>query len=64
MEREIKDKVYRILVDKKLEINTNVNRCVDLVEEYYDLGARDERQAYQTLFEGDCNLEGLLDDFD
>ena len=64
MEREIKDKVYRILFDKKLDSNTKFNRFVDLVEEYYDLGARDERQAYETLFEGDSNLECLLDDFD
>ena len=62
MEREIKDKVYRILFDKKLDSNTKFNRFVDLVEEYYDLGARDERRAYVTLFEGDSNLEGLLDD--
>ena len=60
MEREIKDKVYRILFDKKLDSNTKFNRFVDLVEEYYDLGARDERRAYVTLFEGDSNLEGLL----
>ena len=64
MEREIKDKVYRILFDKKLDSNTKFNRFVDLVEEYYDLGARDERQAYETLFEGDSNLEGLLNDID
>ena len=64
MEREIKDKVYRILFDKKLDSNTKFNRFVDLVEEYYDLGAKEERLAYETLFEGDCNLEGLLDDFD
>ena len=62
MEREIKDKVYRILFDKKLDSNTKFNRFVDLVEEYYDLGARDERRAFVTLFEGDSNLEGLLDD--
>ena len=62
MEREIKDKVYRILFDKKLDSNIKFNRFVDLVEEYYYLGARDERQAYETLFEGDSNLEGLLDD--
>ena len=61
-EREIKDKVYCILFDKKLDSNTKFNRFVDLVEEYYDLGARDERRAYETLFEGDSNLEGLLDD--
>ena len=64
MEREIKDKVYRILFDKKLDSNTKFNRFVDLVEEYYDKGARDERRAYVTLFEGDSNLEGLLDDVD
>ena len=64
MEREIKDKVYRILFDKKLDSNTKFNRFVDLVEEYYDLGSRDERRAYETLFEGDSNFEGLLDDFD
>lgn len=64
MEREIKDKVYRILFDKKLDSNTKFNRFVDLIEEYYDLGARDERRAYETLFEGDSNLECLLDDFD
>ena len=62
MEREIKDKVYRILFDKKLDSNTKFNSFVDLVEEYYDLGAKEERQAYETLFEGDSNLEGLLDD--
>ena len=44
-EREIKDKVYRILFDKKLDSNTKFNKFVDLVEEYYDLGARDERRA-------------------
>ena len=64
MEREIKDKVYCILFNKNLDSNAKFNRFVDLVEEYYDLGAKDERQAYQTLFEGDSNLEGLLDDFD
>ena len=64
MEREIKDKVYRIFFDKKLDSNTKFNRFVDLVEEYYDLWAKEERQAYATLFEGDSNLEGLLDDVD
>ena len=64
MEREIKDKVYRILFDKKLDSNTKFNRFVDLVEEYYDLGAKEERQAYETLFEGNSNFEGLLDDVD
>ena len=64
MKREIKDKVYRILFDNNLDSNTKFNRFVDLVEEYYDLGARDERRAFVTLFEGDSNLEGLLDDFD
>ena len=59
-EREIKDKVYRILFDKKLDSNTKFNKFVDLVEEYYDLGAKEERQAFVTLFEGDSNLEGLL----
>ena len=64
MEREIKDKVYRILFNNNLDSNTKFNRFVDLVEEYYDLGAKEERLAYDTLFEGDSNLEGLLDDFD
>ena len=64
MEREIKDKVYRILFNKKLDSNTKFNRFVDLVKEYYDLGAKEERQAYETLFEGDSNIEDLLDDFD
>ena len=64
MEREIKDKVYRILFDKKLDSNTKFNRFVDLVEEYYDLGAKEERRAYEALFEGDSNFEGLLDDLD
>ena len=64
MEREIKDKVYRILFNNNFDSNTKFNRFVDLVEEYYDLGARDERQAYETLFEGDSNFEGLLDDID
>ena len=64
MEREIKDKVYRILFNNNLDSNTKFNRFIDLVEEYYYLGAKDERQAYETLFEGDSNLEGLLDDFD
>ena len=64
-EREIKDKVYRILFDKKLDSKTKFNKFVDLVEEYYDLGAKEERQAFVTLFEGDSNFEGLLlDDFD
>ena len=62
MEREIKDKVYRILFNNNFDSNTKFNRFVDLVEEYYDLGAKDERRAYETLFEGDSNLEGLLDD--
>ena len=62
MEREIKDKVYRILFNNNFDSNTKFNRFVDLVEEYYDLGAKEERQAYTTLFEGDSNLEGLLDD--
>ena len=63
MKREIKDKVYRILFDKNLDSNTKFNRFVDLVEEYYDLGAKEERQAYETLFEGSC-FDGLLEDFD
>ena len=64
MEREIKDKVYRILFNNNFDSNTKFNRFVDLVEEYYDLGAKEERRAYETLFEGDSNLEGLLDDID
>ena len=64
MKREIKDKVYRILFNNNFDSNTKFNRFVDLVEEYYDLGAKEERQAYTALFEGDSNLEGLLDDVD
>ena len=64
MEREIKDKVYRILFNNNFDSNTKFNRFVDLVEEYYDLGAKEERQPYVTLIEGDSNLEGLLEDFD
>ena len=63
-EREIKANVYSIMYNSSLTNDEKYNRFVDLVEEYYDLGAKDERRAYETLFEGDSNLEGLLDDVD
>ena len=55
MEREIKDKVYRILFDKNLDSNTKFNRFVDLVLNAYQQGGKDERECYESLLNSDYN---------
>ena len=62
--RELDNKVYSVLFANNLNSIEKYEKLRDIVRESYDLGARDERRAYETLFEGDSNLEGLLDDFD
>lgn len=62
--RDLDSKVYSVLFANNLNSIEKYEKLRDVVREAYDLGARDERQAYETLFEGDSNLEGLLDDFD
>lgn len=62
--RELNGKAYEVLFNPNLNSMERYERIKDLLQEAYDKGARDERRAYVTLFEGDSNLEGLLDDFD
>lgn len=62
--RELDSKVYSVLFANNLNSMEKYEKLRDVMREAYDLGARDERQAYVTLFEGDSNFEGLLDDFD
>ena len=62
--RELDSKVYSVLFANNLNSMEKYEKLRDVMREAYDLGARDERRAYITLFEGDSNLEGLLDDFD
>lgn len=62
--RELDSKVYSVLFANNLNSIEKYEKIRDVVREAYDKGARDERRAYETLFEGDSNLEGLLDDFD
>ena len=62
--KELDKKVYSVLFANNLNSIEKYEKLRDVVREAYDLGARDERQAYETLFEGDSNLEGLLDDID
>ena len=62
--KELDSKVYSVLFANNLNSMEKYEKLRDIVRESYDLGARDERRAYVTLFEGDSNLEGLLEDFD
>ena len=62
--KELDNKVYSVLFSNNLNSIEKYEKLRDIVREAYDLGARDERRAYETLFEGDSNFEGLLDDFD
>ena len=62
--RELDSKVYNVLFANNLNSMEKYEKLRDVVREAYDKGASDERRAYETLFEGDSNLEGLLDDVD
>ena len=63
--KDLDSKVYSVLFANNLNSMEKYEKLRDVVREAYDKGARDERRAYVTLFEGDSNLEGLLlDDFD
>ena len=61
--RELDNKVYNVLFANNLNSIEKYEKLRDIVREAYDLGAKEERKAYETLFEGDSNLEGLLDDY-
>ena len=61
--KDLDSKVYSVLFANNLNSMEKYEKLRDIVREAYILGARDERQAYETLFEGDSNLEGLLDDY-
>ena len=60
--KELDNKVYSVLFSNNLNSIEKYEKLRDIVRESYDLGAKEERKAYETLFEGDSNLEGLLDD--
>ena len=63
--KDLDSKVYSVLFANNLNSMEKYEKLRDVVREAYDKGARDERRAFVTLFEGDSNLEGLLlDDFD
>ena len=62
--KDLDSKVYSVLFAKNLNSIEKYEKLRDVMREAYDLGARDERRAYVTLFEGDSNLECLLEDFD
>ena len=60
--KDLDSKVYSVLFANNLNSMEKYEKLRDIVRESYDLGAKEERKAYETLFEGDSNLEGLLDD--
>ena len=60
--KDLDSKVYSVLFANNLNSIEKYEKLRDIVRESYDLGAKEERKAYETLFEGDSNLEGLLDD--
>ena len=60
--KDLANKVYSVLFANNLNSMEKYEKLRDIVRESYDLGAKEERKAYETLFEGDSNLEGLLDD--
>ena len=60
--KDLDSKVYNVLFANNLNSMEKYEKLRDVVREAYDKGARDERRAYVTLFEGDSNLEDLLDD--
>ena len=60
--KELDSKVYSVLFANNLNSMEKYEKLRDVMREAYDKGARDERQAYVTLFEGDSNIECLLDD--
>ena len=63
--KDLDSKVYSVLFANNLNSMEKYEKLRDVMREAYDKGARDERRAYVTLFEGDSNLDGLLlDDFD
>ena len=62
--KDLDSKVYSVLFANNLNSMEKYEKLSDVVREAYDKGARDERRAFVTLFEGDSSLEGLLDDFD
>ena len=62
--KDLDSKVYNVLFANNLNSMEKYEKLRDVMREAYDKGAKDERRAYVTLFEGDSNLEGLLDDFD
>ena len=62
--KDLDSKVYSVLFANNLNSIEKYEKLRDVMREAYDLGARDERRAYVTLFEGDSNLESLLEDFD
>ena len=62
--KDLDNKVYSVLFANNLNSMEKYEKLRDVMREAYDKGARDERRAYVTLFEGDSNLEGLLEDFD
>ena len=61
--KDLDSKVYSVLFANNLNSMEKYEKLRDVVREAYDLGAKEERKAYETLFEGDSNLEGLLDDY-
>ena len=61
--KDLDSKVYSVLFTNNLNSMEKYEKLRDIVREAYDLGAKEERKAYETLFEGDSNLEGLLDDY-
>ena len=62
--KDLDSKVYSVLFTNNLNSIEKYEKLRDVVREAYYKGARDERRAYETLFEGDSNLEDLLDNFD
>ena len=62
--KDLDSKVYNVLFANNLNSMEKYEKLRDVVREAYDKGAKDERRAYVTLFEGDSDLEGLLDDVD
>ena len=60
--KDLDSKVYSVLFANNLNSIEKYEKLRDIVREAYNKGARDERRAYVTLFEGDSNIEGLLYD--
>ena len=53
--KDLNGKAYEVLFNPNLNSMERYERVKDLLQEAYDMGGIDEREAYECLFEGDFN---------